>query len=423
MKTIFKAITVGAALMTTVTACAVAQDDTIEFLAFGDSGYHLEYQKAKVHKNPVKTKEAYIAGFTEKYAEKNFPLDRLPPPPLEYSAAMGGYVMESGMTAVASGMKQYCTVEKCNFAVMLGDNIYPDGATLGTDGKDDATRFQDMFVEPFGDLGAAVKDFAIYVALGNHDWHTSREGALAQVDFMEKTRPFYMDGLFYTVKPPAGKGDVELFIVDTEVLLSSTTVYDARLDENGHPVSHTEVDDRDPWTVPATEAERNMAAWLEQSLKNSTAKWKFVIAHHPIWASAGSKFEQGKALAKLILPSMCKYADGYFVGHEHTLEVHTDNCQTALGTVAELPLPQILSGAASKQRPINPNFKAYQDKNNPQNEALWVQDMIYGFSHITLQGDMMTVKMMTTPNDGSYAPVEAFRHTFKRRSHLMSDKK
>ncbi len=38
-----------------------------------------------------------------------------------------------------------------------------------------------------------------------------------------------MDGLFYRVQPPAGHGEVEVFAIDTEVLLSSTTVYKATL--------------------------------------------------------------------------------------------------------------------------------------------------------------------------------------------------
>ena len=344
----------------------------------------------------------------------------MPEQPIYFHEGIGGYIAESGLTAVADAMKLLCRTEKCQFAVMLGDNIYPNGATLGADGKDDNDRYRDVFTIPFGDLGKGQDDFSIYVTLGNHDWKTSREGAMAQVAFMEKTKPFYMDGIFYQVKPASAKGAVELFIIDTEVMLSSTTVYKAKLDKNGHEIRNTEIDVPEAWTKPINDQEQQMAQWLENALKNSTAKWKFVIAHHPIWASAGSKFEQGKALAKLILPAMCKYADGYFVGHEHTLEVHTDNCETALGQAAEIPLPQILSGAAAKQRPINPNFKAYQDRSYPQNEALWVKDMVYGFSHITLEGDTMTVKMLITSNDKSGAPVEVFRHSFKHRSHVAA---
>ena len=38
-------------------------------------------------------------------------------------------------------------------------------------------------------------DFRIYAALGNHDWKTSRAGAMAQVRLPRTDAPFYMDGL------------------------------------------------------------------------------------------------------------------------------------------------------------------------------------------------------------------------------------
>src|SRR5690606_19304475 len=107
--------------------------------------------------------------------------------------------------------------------------------------------------------------------LGNHDWHTSREGAMAQVRFMETTPPFYMRGLFYRVVPPASRGAVEIFAIDTQVLLAGTTVYESKLADDGSELPSTEVEEYEPWSAPANEAERSMAAWLEDSLRSSTA--------------------------------------------------------------------------------------------------------------------------------------------------------
>ena len=39
-----------------------------------------------------------------------------------------------------------------------------------------------------------------------------------------------------------------------------------------------------------------MAQWLEQSLADSPARWKIVMGHHPIWSSAGSKFQQARMM-------------------------------------------------------------------------------------------------------------------------------
>ena len=66
-----------------------------------------------------------------------------------------------------------------------------------------------------------------------------------------------MSGLFYRVVPPAARGEVEIFALDTEVLLAGTTVYKARLTDDARE-AQTEVEQLEPWAAPQTEAERNM---------------------------------------------------------------------------------------------------------------------------------------------------------------------
>ena len=50
---------------------------------------------------------------------------------------------------------------------------------------------------------------------------------------LESCDKFYMDGFFYTVEPSAAAGTVEIFAVDTEILLSSTDVRKAVLNADG----------------------------------------------------------------------------------------------------------------------------------------------------------------------------------------------
>lgn len=78
-------------------------------------------------------------------------------------------------------------------------------------------------------------------------------------------------------------------------------MYEDYLNDDGSKMATEELDLPDYYTEPITEAEKNQPQWLEEALQASTAKWKLVIAHHPIWSSAGSKFEQARALRKLIL--------------------------------------------------------------------------------------------------------------------------
>ncbi|MBV1909186.1 MAG: metallophosphoesterase [Kangiellaceae bacterium] len=389
------------------------------FIAFGDSGYHVDYLKKKKYKSVLKD----LASFTV-YEKKDWVGDgRLMSefvlPPSEFVPAVGGMIESSGMYPVAKAMISYCETASCEFSVMLGDNIYPNGATVGLDGKDDTVRFDDLFSKPFGGMGADKPDYRIYTALGNHDWATSREGAMAQVAFMENTRPFFMDGLFYSVKPPAAKGEVEIFVIDTEVMLAAVTVLEAELNADGSEKKTSEIDVPLEHTKPQNAAERNMVSWLDEQLRNSTARWKFVIGHHPIWSVGGSKFEQARSLRALILPSLCQYADIYFAGHEHTLELHQDSCDSVFGNNHNRsPLLQVLSGAAAKQRSVHKSFAEYQQENYPDNKLIWAKGMIWGFSHIQLVEDNAEITLHTTPLSGSGETELEYTLNYKRRSSL-----
>src|SRR5262245_20490028 len=48
---------------------------------------------------------------------------------------------------VAAAIKQVCDADRCDFGLLLGDNIYSDGPTSGTD-----TQFNDKFELPYADL-------------------------------------------------------------------------------------------------------------------------------------------------------------------------------------------------------------------------------------------------------------------------------
>ncbi len=330
----------------------------------------------------------------------------------------GTWIEASGQDAVAQAMRAYCAGSvACEFAVMLGDNIYPDGATGGADGRDDAMRFRKIFSEPYAPLAAGAPDFRIYVALGNHDWRTSREGAMAQVRFHETT-PAVLHGWhpLPASRPTGDARDLEVFVLDTHVLLSGVTVLEDELAEDGSELHTEEIDPPSPWSLPQTDEERGMVAWLERSLAESPARWKIVIGHHPLWSSAGSKFQQARALRGLILPALCRYADLYLAGHEHTLEVHTDACEDVPEARGRPPLAQVVSGAAGKQRPLNSAFAKHQLAANPELSSLWAKGLVWGFAHVTLAADRATIRMVTTPDDGSGVAETAFEHAFERRS-------
>jgi hypothetical protein len=384
-------------------------------LLFGDHGYDLAYLEAKVIE-PPRTLEQAIELERKKWLEDKRPPAEFAPSAQARLESTGGYVPASGMLPVSRAMKAWCASTPCDAALMAGDNVYPNGPTLGADGVADDKRFHDIFMVPYGDFVELTPGFRIYSALGNHDWRTSREAALGEVRFLESTPPFYMDGLFYSVKPPAGKGEVEIFVLDTEVLLAGTTVYEDIMADDGSELPPTTVEHPKEWTRPANEAERNMAAWLEQALQNSTARWKIVMGHHPLWSSAGGKFEQAKVMRRLILPALCRYADMYVAGHEHTLEVHTDSCAQAVPGTTLPPLPQVVSGAAGKQRPLNSWFVAHQERKSPELATQYAKGLVWGYMYLSLEREQAVLQVISTPNDGSGTNVPEFRQVFARRS-------
>jgi hypothetical protein len=403
------------ALALVLTGCA-HQPRTVRFLAFGDSGYHYDYLEVEDEPGPM-TYEAFVEKERLDWLDDKRPPAEFEPPPAYQVPQSGEWISASGQAAVAKAMRAYCEGGAgCEFAVMLGDNIYPDGATAGADGRDDTERFRKVFQEPYGSFAELSPGFRIFVALGNHDWRTSREGAMAQVRFHETTPPFYMRGLRYKVAPTGDPRDLEIFVLDTHVLLSGVTVLEDELADDGSELHTEEVDPPSPWALPQTDEERTMIKWLERSLADSPARWKIVMGHHPIWSSAGSKFQQARALRGLILPTLCRQADLYFAGHEHTLELHTDACKDVPEARSDPPLAQVVSGAAAKQRPLNTAFARHQLRENPDLTSVWTRGLIWGFAHVTLEAEQATIRVVSTPDDGSGTPQVEFEHRFDRRS-------
>ena len=358
-------------------------DVGINILVFGDSGYQLGYVEQKYFDRPYKTKDDYLAFYREEWLEKHKPIEDIREPLLEFHEASGSYMPASGQLVVAKAMTEYCKQTDCDFGLMLGDNIYPDGATLGADGVDDAKRFDDLLSEPYKGLAALREDFKIYATLGNHDWHTSREGAMAQVNYMREHPMLHMDDVFYSVVPPDTDGKVEIFVVDTEMLLQTTPVKDAILNPDGSEKLHEKYKSPRVSAIPETDMERSQNVWLEGALRESTADYKIVISHHPFWSAGGGKFEQARAIRRLIRPAVCEYADAVFSGHEHTLEAYIDDCSD-IGVAREKPVLHLVSGAAGKQRSVHSSFVTEQNKAYPQRQLLFAEGGVFGFAGVEL---------------------------------------
>lgn len=399
---------------------SIAADDDapleVGILVYGDTGYHPNYPDQDDY-DDLYSAEEFLAAEWDDWVDDKRPQEEYEPRPSAISPVTGKVVTMTGMFGVAEAMTNYCRDSaQCDFGVLLGDNIYPSGATLGADGFDDAQRFKDILQDPFGNVGDVPSGFLTYVTMGNHDWETSREGGFAQIEYLENAPGFYMDGPFYSVKPPSANGEVELFVIDTSMILANSDVREDTLNDDGSEGSLGDIEAPDYSVTPLTEAEKQQPAWLEIALRNSTARWKLVVAHHPLWSSSGSKFEQARVLREKLMPALCRYADAYLVGHEHTLEIHTDNCTTTLGQPAAKPLVQILSGAGAKQRPLHSAFMAHQEKKYPEHKTIFAEGMLWGFAHMQIEDDVAKVTLISIPDTGSSETSTLYEYAFERRS-------
>lgn len=390
-----------------------ADAPSVSILVFGDTGYDYDWLDADDYEDRFTGRE-FILDELDDWIEDNRPIQEFEFPPMHFAEQTGGWVMASGLWPVSKAVHQWCAPEeRCHFAVMVGDNIYPSGATAGADGRDDERRFHELLWLPYKGLREQDRDFVIYPVLGNHDWDTSREGAMAQVAWLTQSPLYHVDGVYYRARPAPG---VELFAIDTTLLLNAETVFEDALNERGEPIDTGVEDDEEPWATPVGD-ETRMLEWLERSLAESDARWKLVVGHHALWSSSGTKHEEARVLRRLLMPALCRYADAYLVGHDHTLEVHTDDCSVEDERYRNAPpLLQVVSGAAGKQRPVHTPFMAWQDREFPQKTTYFVEGLVWGFVEMLLDDQTATVHVVTTPDSGSGKPILTYSHDFARRS-------
>ena len=147
---------------------------------------------------------------------------------------------------------------EARFVVSVGDNFYQDGVTSV---EDPAWRrsFEEIYDAP-------SLQVPWHVALGNHDY---RGNVQAQLDYSARSRRWRLPARWYSFEERAPDGAVlELFVTDTSPLL--TRYY-------SHPLMRANMADQKA-LVPV------QLAWLDRALAKSTADWKIVIGHHPVYA-------------------------------------------------------------------------------------------------------------------------------------------
>ena len=218
--------------------------------------------------------------------------------------------------AVAQQMGLACAKAKAAFVISVGDNFYEDGVASVDD-----THWKNSFERVYA---APSLQVPWYVALGNHDYRGSVQ---AQLDYGKNNARWKMPARYWrqvmAVDPAT---NVEFFFIDTSPMISAYAT---------HPENKQMGIELPKQNVP------QQLAWLDQALASSTAPWKLVIGHHPIY-SAGLGHGSGEDLITKLLPLLQKHGvQVYICGHDHDLQ-HLQTGDVQL----------FISGGGSEHRPV-----------------------------------------------------------------------
>ena len=141
-----------------------------------------------------------------------------------------------------------------------------------------------------------------YPLLGNHE---SRGNTQAVLDYGKVSRRWVMPGRYYAVEKEVEDGNEKILYV----FIDTTPLIDKyRRDTEDYP-------DAGKQSI-AAELE-----WLEATLAASTAKWKVVMGHHPIYADTDKNESERTDLQRRVQPLLDKYGvDAYICGHIHNFQ-------------------------------------------------------------------------------------------------------
>jgi tartrate-resistant acid phosphatase type 5 len=179
--------------------------------------------------------------------------------------------VQMGVTAAEVGAK---------FVISVGDNFY-DGGVKSVDDPKWRTSFEDIYTAP-------ALQIPWYAILGNHDYEGSVQ---AEFDYAKKSPRWRMPAANYrfTEELPGG-GVAEFFVLDTT-----------------------------PMVYGSDGALATQRAWLKAALGESTAAWKIVLGHHPLYS--GGQHGDNLLLQAELQPLFVQHGvQLYLCGHDHHME-------------------------------------------------------------------------------------------------------
>ncbi|MCF3948569.1 metallophosphoesterase [Acidiphilium iwatense] len=192
--------------------------------------------------------------------------------------------------AVGRAMAAAAAESDPRFIVSAGDNFYESGVTSIHDPQW-RSSFEDVYSE-------AALQRPWHVILGNHDYRGDVE---AQIDYSKLSHRWHLPARYYTrTKTLPDRSDAEIFYLDTSPFIRKYLGTSTRIEgQNPH-------------------AQRE---WLDTALGRSTARWKIVIGHHPIYTTLGGAGHDQPDLIAAIEPLLRRHRVKLYInGHDHTMQ-------------------------------------------------------------------------------------------------------
>jgi tartrate-resistant acid phosphatase type 5 len=269
---------------------------------------------------------------------------------------------------VADQMDKKCAaVGGCTAVVMLGDNFYSQGVKT-TDDTQWVTKFEQIYDRP------NLNGLKFYATLGNHDYGLTSSGSKeAQINY---------------TKLPVGTGPGTR---PSDKWVMYDAYYDQRLPDPTGPVHLFSIDTQD-----TSDTQRNV---MSGKVKQSSATWKIVFAHHPRYTS-GEHYWDNQALGLLGMFRLqetifCAGADMFLTGHDHNLEFIDKGAHSACPNVYF-----VISGAGAKTREkfqLTPTHKLsrYYNEKIPGLAYLEFSGRTLQFEFIDKNGTLLWSKTIT----------------------------
>jgi len=191
------------------------------------------------------------------------------------------------------------------FVISVGDNFYDSGVT-GVDDPAWRKSFENIYTE-------RSLQVPWRVILGNHDYQGNTQ---AQIDYSKKSDRWQLPARWYDFVEHAPDGStVHFFALDTSPMIDEYF-------KSGGKVAIAGERDNVPLQL----------SWLDQALTRSTATWKILVGHHPIYTGKAKDLAVGSDLAEhryggtrelieLLDPIIQRHrVPLYLNGHDHDLQ-------------------------------------------------------------------------------------------------------